>query len=344
MTNIKKADLFIGSLALIFLFIPQLQAQNHPTPPDPPSPSAIESILAKAPKVSEKDLKDLHIILLASEKDHGLHEHDYPLWQKNWSLLLGGAKSGSEANQINMFGQANEVPDKELKAGAAKVSVETAWDWPSKEQFQTADLIVAFSVVQWTKERNAELNQFLTGGGGFVLIHMSCVVADGTGLDDEVSNLIGLSWNWDYTRWRHGPMNLDIAQATHPICLGLPNQLYFMDEAYWPLYGDRSKVGIIATSKESTRNFALRDKDGKIDFSNMGAIQQKWPVEPTKDEPIFWTYEYGKGRVYGCILGHYTWTFDDPYFRILLLRGMAWAAGESTYRFDPLVLRGARTK
>ncbi len=41
-----------------------------------------------------------------------------------------------------------------------------------------------------------------------------------------------------------------------------------------------------------------------------------------------------------CILGHYTWTFDDPYFRILLLRGMAWAAGESPYRFERLVLRG----
>src|SRR5690606_6796201 len=32
----------------------------------------------------------------------------------------------------------------------------------------------------------------------------------------------------------------------------------------------------------------------------------------------------------------------DPYFRIMLLRGMAWAAGESPYRFDPLVLCGAR--
>ena len=27
----------------------------------------------------------------------------------------------------------------------------------------------------------------------------------------------------------------------------------------------------------------------------------------------------GKGRVYSCVPGHYTWTFDDPYFRILLL-------------------------
>jgi len=328
----------------MFGLITTVQAQDHPTPPEPRSRSEVESVLAKAPSVSAAQLRALNIVLLAGEKDHGLYEHDYPLWQKNWALLLGGANSGSEAVQINMYGPANKVYPEDLKAGSPKVTVETAWEWPSREQFQKADLIVAFSVVNWSGERNAELDAFLSGGGGFVVVHQSCVVADGTELEDEVAGLIGLSWNWDYTRWRHGPMNLEIAQPDHPICLGLPNQLYFLDEADWPLYGDRSKVTIIATSKETAGNFALRDKAGKLDFSNMQAIQQKWPVEPTRDEPMFWTHEYGKGRIFGCILGHYTWTFDDPYFRILLLRGMAWAAGESPYRFDSLVLRGATAK
>ena len=344
MTIFKVSNPFICVVAVIFVSITAAQAQDLPTPPNPRSLSEVESVLDKAPWSAGENLRDLHIVLLASEKDHGLNEHDYPLWQKNWALLLGGEKSGSDAVQINMFGPAIKVDREEMKAGAPNVKVESAWEWPSHEQFQNADLIVAFSVVNWTGERNAKLQEFLSRGGGFVVVHMSCVVADGVGLDDEVVDLIGLSWNWDYTRWRHGPMNLDIAKPNHPICLGIPDQLYFMDEAYWPLYGDRSKVTIIATSKETVGDFAIRDKDGKIDFGNMQAIQQKWPEEPTKDEPMFWTYEHGKGRIFGCILGHYTWTFDDPYFRILLLRGMAWAAGESPYRFDPLVLRGATIK
>jgi len=344
MTAFRKSNPFICAFTMIFVSIAAAQAQDHPDPPDPRSRSEVESVLAKAPKVSSENLRDLHIVLLASEKDHGLNEHDYPLWQKNWQLLLGGVKSGSDAAQINMFGPANKVDPEAMKAGAPNVKVTTAWEWPSKEQFQNADLIAASSVVNWTEERNAELHEFLSRGGGFVTIHMSCVVEDGVGLDDEVAELIGLDWNWDYTRWRHGPMNLDIAKPDHPICLGLPKRMYFMDEAYWPLYGDRSKVSIIATSKETAGNFAVRDKDGNLVFDTVEAIQQKWPEEPTKDEPMFWTYEYGKGRVYGCILGHYDWTFDDPYFRILLLRGMAWAAGESPYRFDPLVLRGATVK
>ena len=43
-------------------------------------------------------------------------------------------------------------------------------------------------------------------------------------------------------------------------------------------------------------------------------------------------------------LGHFDWTFDDPFFRTILLRGIAWAAGESPYRFDPLILRGIPLK
>ena len=109
------------------------------------------------------------------------------------------------------------------------------------------------------------------------------------------------------------------AAPDHTICLGLAETINLLDEAYWPLKGDRSKVTVLATSNETIS----KDSD------------------QTKPEPMFYAYQCGKGRVFSCILGHYTWTFDDPYFRILLLRGMAWAVGESPYRFDQLVMCGA---
>jgi type 1 glutamine amidotransferase len=43
-------------------------------------------------------------------------------------------------------------------------------------------------------------------------------------------------------------------------------------------------------------------------------------------------------------LGHFDWTFDDPFFRTILLRGIAWTAGESPYRFDSLIARGIPLK
>ena len=42
------------------------------------------------------------------------------------------------------------------------------------------------------------------------------------------------------------------------------------------------------------------------------------------------------------IPGHYTWTFDDPLFRVLLLRAMAWCAHEEDVdRLTPLATLGA---
>ncbi|HAB16930.1 MAG TPA: hypothetical protein DCE44_10820, partial [Verrucomicrobiales bacterium] len=60
--------------------------------------------------------------------------------------------------------------------------------------------------------------------------------------------------------------------------------------------------------------------------------------------PVFWTFEPtdSKGRVFVSIFGHYMWTFDDPYFRLLLLRGIAWAGRDYPYRFDALAVDGVK--
>jgi hypothetical protein len=71
-----------------------------------------------------------------------------------------------------------------------------------------------------------------------------------------------------------------------------------------------------------------------------GCAREAWRNGVTRASRPGLSLFRSKGRVFGCVPGHYTWTFDDPYFRLLLLRGMAWAAGESPYRFDSLVLRG----
>jgi type 1 glutamine amidotransferase len=49
-----------------------------------------------------------------------------------------------------------------------------------------------------------------------------------------------------------------------------------------------------------------------------------------------WTYQRGPGRVFCSIPGHYSWTFDDPLFRLLIHRGIAWSAGEPARRLDGL--------
>jgi type 1 glutamine amidotransferase len=67
-------------------------------------------------------------------------------------------------------------------------------------------------------------------------------------------------------------------------------------------------------------------------------------MEDGKPQPLFWTCDQGKGRVFVSIPGHFSWTFDDPLFRVLLLRGIAWTAKEPVDRFNELATLGARIK
>ena len=55
-------------------------------------------------------------------------------------------------------------------------------------------------------------------------------------------------------------------------------------------------------------------------------------IEDEQPQPQLWTLERGQARVFGCIPGHYTWTFDDPLYRLLVLRGIAWAAKQARHR------------
>ncbi|MCX6909518.1 MAG: ThuA domain-containing protein [Verrucomicrobia bacterium] len=253
-------------------------------------------------------------MLLADKKDHREHEHDYPVWQERWALLLGG-RTASAATQANLFGPA--AADAKAGAGAANVEVLCARGWPTGEQFASANVVVAFCYLAWSDERKQQLKQYLERGGGLVLIHSATWTKPKA--DADVAALVGVG---GFTRYRHGPVQLEITAADHPICKGLPPKISFLDEPYWPpippLAGNR--VTTLAVSCEKTEPTG----------------------EQTSPQPMFWTCQTGRGRVFGCVPGHYTWTFDDPWFRLLLLRGIAWAAGEPTSRFDPLALRGAR--
>jgi hypothetical protein len=122
------------------------------------------------------------------------------------------------------------------------VNVSTAYGWPSAEQFEKADLIAAFCYIQYDKEKLKDLEKFLSRGGGFVILHPAVIIPKDVNLVDETAELIGLAWQHDHTRWRHGHMALKIAATDHPICLGLPETINILDEAYWPLKGDRRKL------------------------------------------------------------------------------------------------------
>lgn len=296
--------------------------------PGPRRRAEVEAVLARAPRTPQAAaLRQLHIVLLADVADHGPGAHDYPVWQARWKLLLGGRRAGERsASQVNLHGPPRGSDQAETFAGARNVRVTTAWKWPSPEQFQTADVIAVFCYRSggkprcWSDDQIGTLQGYLSRGGGFVAIHPATYTLRdlSTAPGRRVAALTGLAFDRTI-RVRHGRIALKIVAREHPICRGLPETINLFDEPYWPPLGDRRGVTVLATSDEQVG----------------GGAPRRAP------QPLFWASHRGKGRIFACVLGHFNWTFDDPYFRILVLRGMAWAAGESPYRFDPLVLRGA---
>lgn len=261
----------------------------------------VEAVLAQTPRDDQGPApRPLHVVLVADTKDHGPGQHDYPHFQRTWAELLRRSPGGASA-----------------ASGTKPTAVTTslAWQWPSPEQWAKADVAVAVCYLNWSESRFRELEAFLSRGGGFVMVHAATWTKP-----DPSPQLAGITGVGGFTRWREGPLELEV-NIEHPICRGFPRRFLLEDEAYWPPTPAPApgSIEILVTSHETT------DAAG-----------------PARAQPQVWTHRHGKGRVFGCVPGHHTWTLEDPLFRLLLLRGIAWSAGESPHRFDSLALTEAR--
>jgi putative heme-binding domain-containing protein len=263
---------------------PRMPVYPKGEPLPPRTRAELQAALAGAPEPPEKT-RPIHVVLVAGKKDHGVGEHDYPAWQKVWEQLLSAARD---------------------------TKVSTAWEWPQPDQFRMADVLVYFQRGSWSPEKARDIDAFLARGGGLVYIHWA---VDGSPDAPSFAQRIGLAAIGGKTGYRHGPLELGFETGgKHPIARNF-DRVKFIDESYWKLVGDPTRINVLANS-----------------------------VEEGAPRPQFWTIEPSKGRVFVSIPGHYSWTFDDPLFRILLLRGIAWTAREPVDRFNGIVEWGARIK
>ncbi len=279
--------------------------------PELRSLAEVAAVVGKAPKSSlDAKLRPLTILFAGGAKDHPPRSHSHDVLPKRWKVLLGGAGPGDEA-VTNMYRPQVEADRALITAGSPHVKALSTLEWPTEEQFATADVIMLYQHPKCLSDakHQQQIEAFLNRGGGLVLSHYVLWNAS-----PALANLLGLAKGKD-SQYKHKVITLKLPESRHPIMLGLPDTFTLADECFWNLQGDCSKITALATSDET-----VGDK--------------------VSAEPIIWAHEHGKGRVVAYTMGHFDWTFDDPFFRTILLRGIAWAAGESPYRFDPLITRG----
>jgi len=124
------------------------------------------------------------------------------------------------------------------------------------------------------------------------------------------------------------PATLTDAARKSPIFEGFGAKFDLAEEFYWNLRGDPAGITTLMTSPAGP---AIANKPLKGPPKIEDLDGKKWPV--------MWTKEVGRGRVFVSLVGHNYFTFNDPYFRTILLRAMAWTMRESFDPFKPLVTR-----
>jgi putative membrane-bound dehydrogenase-like protein len=223
-------------------------------------------------------------------------------------FIRGGAKShGPNAHEHERF-----LNDWKPLLTQRGMTTDGALDWPTAEQLLKTDVLVMYAQEggNATPEQKANLAEFTKRGGGIVVIHTASVSNDPAWW----KSVIGGAWVQGKTKWKEGPMDLYYVEnqrlgEQHPITKGASN-FSIDDEIYYDM--DLSPdIRVLATS------YTPNIPGGKRAAGDKASVYDI--------QPQMWTYEKDGYRAFVCIPGHLYPNFELPFFRAILMRGIAWA-------------------
>ncbi|HEX5105504.1 MAG TPA: ThuA domain-containing protein [Pirellulaceae bacterium] len=197
-----------------------------------------------------------------------------------------------------------------------------------KPDFAKYNVVVSnYNGAPWPAQTREKFIDYVKGGGGFVVVHAA---NNAFGDWNEYNAMIGLG-GWGGRNEKSGPyVYLDdsgklvrdeakgggghhgpqhpfqviVRDPDHPVTKGMPRAwMHVNDELYDLLRGPGDNMHILATA------YADKDKGGS-----------------GRHEPMIFTIEYGKGRVFHTPMGHGNDSQECVGFITTLVRGAQWAA------------------
>jgi hypothetical protein len=168
--------------------------------------------------------------------------------------------------------------------------------------------------LRWGDSADNALLNFVRGGKGLVLYHFSLAAFTGWTEFEKIC-----AGNWRNGNGHHSArhdFSVTVQDREHPIMRGLKTTFpEANDELYANLkWQPAGAFHVLATAWD--------------DHSLYRQGEKQPVVGPGAAEPMLWTVNYGKGRVFVTALGHDAEAMKNPGFGITLARGAEWAASE----------------
>ncbi|WP_294262925.1 ThuA domain-containing protein [uncultured Sphingomonas sp.] len=188
------------------------------------------------------------------------------------------------------------------------------WNYGDKEQHL------------WSPGAFKALYDYVAQGGGLVAFHSSFT----WGRDiPEYKRLLGAVMVPGESR-RSPPdgFRIKIESKTHPVTAGLRPYIWsFMEDKYTNMSFDpAAKVTVLATAFDDAADYVPEKAGPKYDYEAYKAANVAKMKGMNKPNPVVWTQDYGKGRVFSITLGHGPDTLQFDGVRTLVTRGAEWAA------------------
>jgi len=205
--------------------------------------------------------------------------------------------------------------------------------------FDNYDVIVSnfgWRASDWPEATKERFEKYMTEGGGLVVVHAA---NNSWGNWPEFNKMIGLGgWggrdagSGTYANLdQEGRLHLDTPEGEcgshgpqyeyimenrapgHPIMQGLPSKwMHAKDELYDRLCGPAKNMTILVTA-----------------FSDVEKNSPPWNKEVSgtgRHEPLIFTVDYGRGRIFHTGLGHMGYSMECVGFMTTFQRGAEWAA------------------
>jgi len=166
--------------------------------------------------------------------------------------------------------------------------------------------------LRWGERAETALVNYVRDGKGLVVYHFSMAAFDGW---TEFEKMCGGNWrpNNGHHSARHD-FTVQIKDTDHPITRGL--------QASYPQANDELYANL-KWQPEGTYHVLATAWD---DHSLYRPNEKQAVAGPGLNEPMLWTVNYGKGRVFVTALGHDPDAMKSVVFTTTLTRGTEWAA------------------